>query len=454
MTANVGIVGAGWAGLALAHHLHRAGLEVAVIEASPLAGGRARDARLSLAGRSMSLDNGQHLMIGAYRETLGLLAELHEGELPLRRLPLQFESAGFGLRRRGPGLLGLATGLLMARGLSIGDRAALIRFGLALAAHRWRGYEGRTVGELLNSTGQSATLVARFWRPFCLAALNTPPADACAQTFVNVLHDSMLLDPRGSDFLIPTVSLGRLLAEPLLSSLRARGVAVHQPWPVRAIERGDDTGWCVSGTGARQALQFDFLALACTARASARLLSQASPAAARSLNGFGYHEIRTAYLAWPKQPNVDLPGIRMLDDDGASAPGQWLFDRGVIDDLRIASVVISASDQLVDTPDDALAAALVGQLGEQLALPAPLDLQWLRERRATFACRPERPKAQPDGIDGHTLPAGVFLCGDYCSSRYPATLEGALLSARACAAAITAAAATLSRSRPVPVGCP
>src|SRR2546428_13721845 len=66
---RVAIIGAGWAGLAAAVTLAERGVRVTVFEASRSLGGRAR--RVSIDG--VDLDNGQHILIGAYRETLRMM---------------------------------------------------------------------------------------------------------------------------------------------------------------------------------------------------------------------------------------------------------------------------------------------------------------------------------------------------------------------------------------------
>ena len=109
MTSGLGIavIGAGWAGLAAAVEATRDGAHVTLYEMAPTPGGRARD----VASRGGDLDNGQHICIGAYRETLRLLHAVGVDETAVfERLPLTLVDAeGRGLRmRRGAPLAAFA----------------------------------------------------------------------------------------------------------------------------------------------------------------------------------------------------------------------------------------------------------------------------------------------------------------------------------------------------------
>ena len=68
------IVGAGWAGMAAAVDAVQRGHAVTVFEAAPQPGGRARGVPLRLPdGREVTVDNGQHILIGAYTDCLRLM---------------------------------------------------------------------------------------------------------------------------------------------------------------------------------------------------------------------------------------------------------------------------------------------------------------------------------------------------------------------------------------------
>src|SRR5665647_2867977 len=72
---KIAIIGAGWAGCAAAVEATRLGHQVTLFEASRSAGGRARRVAATISGQPLSLDNGQHILIGGYSETLRLMTD-------------------------------------------------------------------------------------------------------------------------------------------------------------------------------------------------------------------------------------------------------------------------------------------------------------------------------------------------------------------------------------------
>lgn len=446
------VVGAGWAGLACALELQHAGYAVTLLDAAPLPGGRARNATIQLAGRQVTVDNGQHLMIGAYRQSLSLLANLGQQD-KLIRMPMQMRGAGLNLARRGPGRLGLALGFLAGAGLHWSDRAALVRFGIALAIRRWRWPADQTVTQLMQATGQTPHLVQRVWRPLCVGALNTEPAQACAQTFVHVLHDALLQAPDSADYLVSTVPLGELLAHPLWASLQQHGVNCRAGVRVLGLEPVADRAagpgnvlpglpgqWRVKTAGGD--IMAANVVLATPWHVTARLLAPLSPGPAATLQALPAEAISTVYLAWPLAIAKQLPRVCLLDDSpGNDAFGQWFFQRAATDNARelaVGAVVVSASGAL-NRSSRQLAGSIAEQVREQLQLPTPLDAVCITEKRATFLCTPHRPLVDARSINGQRLPGGIYLAGDYCTARYPATLESAVISAADCARQIIGA---------------
>lgn len=273
---KVAVVGAGWAGMAAAVQAAQAGHAVTVFEAGRQPGGRARAMVGHRAdGTPVPLDNGQHILIGAYAECLRLMRTVGvEPERALLRLPLALcFPDGTGLRLPdAPPPWDALTGIARARGWSLGERLAL----LARAA-RWRlaGFQcpaGTSVAELC--AGLPKRLMHEFIDPLCVSALNTPAREACGQVFLRVLHDSLFAGRGGSNLLLPRRDLGALFPEPAARWLTGRG---HQVQLGRRVQTLANTGngWLVDGG------PFDAVLLATGSHEAARLVAQ--PGAAPGL---------------------------------------------------------------------------------------------------------------------------------------------------------------------------
>ncbi len=189
VSRRVAVIGAGWSGLACALEVVRHGHAVTLLDASAQPGGRARAVRLPLGDGEFMLDNGQHLLIGAYRDTLRLMRDVGvDVGAALLRLPFELRYPdGFSLRAwRLPAPLHLAAALLAARGLDWASRRHAF-----LWVQRWRRCGWRLADDAPASTlfaDAPAALRRRLWRPLCLAALNVEPEQASAQVLLNVLR--------------------------------------------------------------------------------------------------------------------------------------------------------------------------------------------------------------------------------------------------------------------------
>ncbi len=436
VSVDVCVIGGGWAGIAAAVEACAAGRSVSLIEAAPQLGGRARTIEVDMGFGLVRLDNGQHLMMGAYRETLALMNRVApDSRQRLCREPLVLRGpGGFTLQAaRLPAPFHLAVAFARARGLGLAGRAACIRMMLSLWRHHWQVPEGETVAQLLARTGQPSWLIERLWEPLCVSALNTPTDIACARTFAAVLRDTLGAARAASDFILPADTLGDCLPEPATAWLTGRGARILLRTPARSI-RHIGSEWHIALPGGVHRARAVVLAL--PAANSSRLMGSAL----ESDNGPGIHAlchalslfrsipIATTYLAWPETDLSPLPRLTMLGkrraQAGAAPLGDWLFDRGVQRGHRIASVVVSNAA----APEGSLAAltaAVSASTAQALRLPSPAYAFTVFERRATFACVPERPHiTQP--ISGN-LP-GLWIAGDYTERDYPATIESAVRS--------------------------
>lgn len=439
---DVVVVGGGWSGLAAAIELQQSGLSTLLLEAAPQLGGRARRISLDLGFGPVNLDNGQHLLIGAYRETLSLMRRIGiEPDSVLKRRPMQLVRTD-GLTLCTPALpapLHLLVGLLRAEGFERGERRAIVKMMVSLRLARWTVDPAETVYELLTRLNQPSGLITRLWAPFCVAALNTPAERASAKVFASVLRDSLGADATACDFLLPRTDLSACLPDPAERWLRQAGAQIVTGCAVRALKPQGE-GWRLATD--RGDIQAPTLVLATPLRGSLRLLapSFSGHPVVEALAQERFEDIQTVYVAWPESMAPKLPDWIMLDDREEDSPGQWLFDRGQQEGHRLAAVVISAAPR--ERSPRQLYEQVAGQISRQLQVSTPTHLRVVTERHASFQAACGRPLSQWPGGAAHSALSDhrVWLAGDYLEPDYPATLEaavrGGLKAARALSTAL------------------
>ena len=398
MAAHVAVVGAGYAGLAAAVSLAQRAVRVSVFESGPLPGGRAR--RVTTGGRS--LDNGQHILVGAYTTLLGLMHAVgaNPDEL-LLRLPLELRYAQ-GFRLRAPALpapLHLAAALISATGITWRERFGAVAFMQAMKRKTFRVEARVSVATLLQAHGQAGAIGRFLWHPLCISALNTLPRSASANAFLAVLRDSLAGPRSASELLMPRVDLTELFPQPATAWLAAHGGEVRCGSPVRELD------------SLRQ--QFTHVIVAVGPH-------QLEPLLPGLVGDYTYQPIYTIYLKYPAQVKLELPMLGLSE-----GVAQWVFDRGQLGgDRGLLACVISAQGDHQQMQQDQLAATCHRELTAALgSLPEPEWTQVIAEKRATITCTPEIKRLGP----GTPLP-NVFLAGDYTDPEYPPTLEAAVRS--------------------------
>lgn len=419
------VVGGGWAGLAAAVEATSAGHAVTLVEMAPQLGGRAR--RVPSAPQDppgLAFDNGQHIMIGAYTETLRLMRFVGvDPAAAFDRRPLTLRFAdGDGLSLpAGPAVPAFVRGVLAARAWTLLERLALLR-----AAGGWllRGFRcppSWTVADL------AAALPARvrdeLLSPLCVAALNTPAEQASAAVFLRVLRDALFAGPGAADLLLPKVDLSALWPDAAGRWLQVRGATVRLGARLNALQPCGG-GWLADGE------PFDAAVLACSAVEAARLSTAHAPSWAAQAGSLRYEPIVTVLLSSPGTQLV-LPMLALR-----RGLAQYVFDlgqlRGAAAEGVLAAVISGARvavEHGLEHSAEQVRLQLEQELGPRLA-GTPAVLRVLTEKRATFLCTP-----------GLQRPAGcvaprLWAAGDYVAGPYPATLEGAVRSGVAAAHAV------------------
>ncbi|MDB5801471.1 MAG: squalene/phytoene dehydrogenase [Rhodocyclales bacterium] len=415
---RVAIIGAGYAGLSAAVELARAGVQVTVFEAGRTLGGRARVVEKD--GRR--IDNGQHILIGAYTETLRMLRFLRVPPRQLITRPftlyvpgrLDFRAANL------PAPFHLIVGLLRSRQMSWADRLAVVRLMRTLKRMRYALAQDYSVSQLLADTRQTPLLCELLWEPLCVAALNTPAHEASAQIFINVLRDSLSGSASMSELLIPRVDLSELLPVPAAQFLARSGGNVNIATTVKSIEADEDVFRIVGNPFEGE--RFSHVVVAVGPYHVSDLLAGFPELSLlrQQVDGMTHQPITTVYLEYDESVRLPEPMIGV-----ANSTVQWLFDRGQLGGQKgLLAAVISARGPHSELSREEL--GLRAHEAVEALIPRLSAPKWstvITEKRATFSCSPSvlRPL--------HITPIkNLVLAGDYVQSPYPATIEAAVRS--------------------------
>ncbi|SOD27620.1 squalene-associated FAD-dependent desaturase [Variovorax sp. YR752] len=415
---RIAVIGAGWAGLACAVEATRLGHAVTLFEAAHMPGGRARRVDDM---HGLALDNGQHILIGAYTATLKLMRDVGvDVDSVLLRLPLSLRFAdGGGLKLpRLPAPLDLLAGIFTARGWTWHDKSSLLRTAIGWRLAGFRCAASTTVADLC--TGLTPRVMQELIEPLCVSALNTPVAQSSGEVFLRVLKDALFSGSGGADLLLPRADLGALLPDAAIRWLAQHGAVTRIGARVRAIAPGG-AQWRVDDE------VFDQVVLACAPWDAARLVRASglqADAWCDTTEALRFEAIATIYVRGASPLAEPMLALR---SNPATAPAQFAFDRGQLTGLQgVLAMVVSANE----TPREVLEEQVVAQAAAQLGQTNLQLVQTVVERRATFACTPalSRPAS--------AIAPGLQACGDYIEGPYPATLEGAVLSGLAAAKAL------------------
>lgn len=430
---HVAVIGGGCAGLSTAAALVDRGFQVTVFEASSQLGGRARTVVVENNNLMHLLDNGQHILLGAYRETLALLHKIGIDEQQVfLRVPLQMnlqsisEKPPFCLKSAHhlPAPLNMLVGLLCCSGLNFSERMAAIKLMLHLKSTQYQITSDTPLAQFLLNQQQTDRLIETLWEPLCLAALNTPIAIASTRIFLNVLRDTFSGNKKNSDFLLPRLDLSKIISQPLAQYIQSKGSIIRLNRRIRSLEISKD-GFSLETRDGKSF--FSHVVIAVSPARLDKLLAGLPKLqhAVEQTQTYQYQPIYTIYLQYSTETQLPsaMTGL-------TNTLGQWVFDRGQLCDQKgLIAVIVSAEGKHQRLSQEELALKIARELSQAFpALKKPLWHKVIAEKRATFSCianlaRPTNKTAQPR----------LFLAGDYTYADYPATIEGAIRSGIKCA---------------------
>lgn len=429
---DVTIVGGGFAGLAAALRLHRAGAKIQIVEKRPFFGGRAYSFTDRTTGET--LDNGQHLLMGCYHETIRFLDDL--GTLPRleiqKSLEVTFAQASDGFHRMHcpnlPAPLHLLFGLVSYSGLGMKDKWEMANF-LRTAKKiksNGRDIDAVSVRDFLREHRQTDAAIEGFWEPIALGALNESIELASAGLFLEVLKRALLARKSDSNLALSSVGLSDLYANPARDLFEKAGVPLHFQTQARALRREGNNWVLTTEAGAEL-------------RSSAVILAVPPPALAKLKEGSGAELAATApgLELFQSSPIVSInlwledfhPPQTMVGLIGS--PVHWVFNKARIlkneKSSHVTLVISGAADTAARSKDDLVAMAVseLQRFYPETTGKKLLHSQVVKEFDATFGTRTGLGSHKPGAA---TALPGLFLAGDWTHTGLPATIEGAVLS--------------------------
>ena len=259
--------------------------------------------------------------------------------------------------------------------------------------------------------------IAEFWQPLVLATMNTPLEVASLNTLAVVLDEGLLNKRSASDFCLATCDLHTWLVEPVCLYLQQQGVSIRYQHRIVGLEKAaDGRHWMVGGES------FDRVVIATAPYHVVDVLGEQYATSVKTyFASLSYSAITTVYLRY----GVPLPLPHVIQGT-AYGSSQWLINR---EKLHIAkqelAAVISVSETHAHKSSEAWVNAVHQDLlALQADLPEPTHSLVITEKRATVQASVNRGLPPMAALNKQ----GLYLAGDYCHPRYPATLEGAVQS--------------------------
>ncbi|MGA2409424.1 MAG: hydroxysqualene dehydroxylase HpnE [Candidatus Binataceae bacterium] len=446
---DVVVVGGGFAGLSAGVTLAQKGFRVALLESKPALGGRAYSFIDTDTGDFV--DNGQHVLMGCYRETLAFLERIGTRDQlivhPNLAIAMLDGSGKLAMLRtaRLPGPLHMAGAILRYRHLSLGERFRLMAAGRRLM-RLWKHDRDRlrhmTVAEVMDELAQSDRVRQCFWYPLAIATLNEDPHLASAGLLAAVLERAFFARRSDSAFVYSKVGLSDLYCEASAAIIEQAGGVAACRSIVEAIDFDDEQAVSVNLRDGAKLHAANFV-IAVPPDRLLRMLPEgalADPyfaplATLRSSPIICIHlwldrEVTESAFAGfiGRQTQWLFNKRRIFASHGATRPGYLTF-------------VISGARDLADRPNDELLEIVLNDL--HAMIPASRDATIvkaivLKEKHATIAPDPASDLIRPPVT---TPVPNLFLAGDWIQTGLPATIESAVMAGQAAANAIIARAA-------------
>ncbi|MFA7228785.1 MAG: hydroxysqualene dehydroxylase HpnE [Melioribacteraceae bacterium] len=414
------VIGGGFSGLSASVYLAENNFEVTLLEASPKLGGRA----YSITGNPGigTYDNGQHILMGCYDETIAFLKKINSYEkLNIQKsLSIPFVKSGGEILTLSAGKylypFNLLSGILNYKALSLKERFKVIDFFLDLVCCYSCDLKEKSVRQWLECKKQSDNSIRSLWEILVVGTLNTTIDKASAETFSEILKTIFLTGNSSATVILPAVGLTRLYCDDAAEFIKNRGGKIHLSEKAVGIET-DGNRLTKLITEKCQYEEFDSVVFAIPAYALEKLVW--NPGRKLAVPQFNYSPIVNVHLWLRENPfKEEFYGL-------IGSKIHWVFNHG-----RHITLMTSSADFLVGDSAEKIVENFVSELEKYFPIFRKEIISGskvIKEKRATFI--PDVSSNEMRGSLENSIEK-MFVAGDWTDTGLPSTIESAVLSGR------------------------
>lgn len=441
------VIGGGIAGLTASAYLANSGFQVELIEASPKLGGRVHS--FLHKETNTIVDNGQHIMMGCYKETLSFLEMINASEkISLQpKLSVKFLKPNCNLHLLIENNLfypmNLLSAILNFSAIDFRDRISLIRLFLKIPFFAKRDLERLSVDELLSKEKQTESTKKSFWEIICVGALNTSLQKASAKLFVDVLKEIFLKGSKGYKIVLTKAPLSKIFCEPTQKFIEEKGGKIFLSEKVERI-KVEKNKISEIITNKRIIDNFDMVISSVPFYALQRIIDESK--ISYSLLNIFFNPSGSNENSESNDLNQNLVKQRALNPAYSSILNVhiWLKEKKFESDFYALigsqihwvfcnythiTCVISDADNFMKLSVDEIINIIAKDLFNYLRVDKNLIKHYLiiKEKRATFIPSSDIVNARPNA---ETKLKNLLLAGDWVNTGLPSTIESAAKSGR------------------------
>ena len=412
------VIGSGFAGLTAASYLADNNHNVELLESTPKPGGRSYSFEDKETG--VLIDNGQHILMGCYKETLEFLKMIgadknltRQDNLSLTFLKENFETC----KLKAPPLfypLNLLIAIFSYSAVSFHEKLVFLKFFGKLYFYSDNELKNLTVMEWLRKENQTDNLIKSFWEILAIGALNADINKVSAKLFADILKEIFLSGNKAATIILPSLGLTETYCCNAIKYIESRNGVMS--FSEQVTDLGINNGRVVEIiTSQRVIKDFDYVISAVPLYSLKQILKSNY-----FLNGFipDYSSILSIHL-FLKKNSYDNTFYGLI-----GSPVQWIFNKGTH-----LTIVISNADAHIDKSKEEIMEMVLTELKKYILLDKSEieSFRIIKEKRATFIPSNEILDKRPGTITPYK---NFFLAGDWINTGLPATIEGGVKSGK------------------------